>query len=64
MRIIDEKKLLKAKNAIAVLKGYPNWDEYYDWISRDGERPDVVALQIEGAMEEVMELIVSDLLTP
>lgn len=41
------------QNIIAKEKGYPNWDVMYCWICRNGERPDVVAQQIEALMTEV-----------
>jgi hypothetical protein len=47
------------KNRIAVEKGYPSWDEMYDWISRPGQKPEVVAQLIESAtIEYAKELII------
>ena len=43
------------KNKVAREKGYPNWDEYYNWIAKDGEYPSVVAQLIEAAMTQVLE---------
>ncbi len=40
------------KDRVAQLKGYSNWKEYYDWIAREGQKPEVVAQLIESAMEE------------
>lgn len=51
-----EKTIKKIKNIVARKRGYPNWDEYYNWIAREGELSSVVAQLIESAMEEAMEL--------
>lgn len=40
------------KDEWAVAKGYHSWQSYYDWISREGEYPSVVAQLIESAMEQ------------
>lgn len=42
-----------SKDELAKLKGYSNWNEFYNWVAREGERSEVVAQQIESAMEEV-----------
>ncbi len=49
-------ELEKIKDDVAWERGYPNWEEYYNWIARDGEFPSVVAQLIEGAMEDVAKL--------
>ena len=56
-----KKTLDQCKDEIARGRGsYKNWDDYYNWIARDGELPSVVAQLIEGATEEACELFHSD----
>ena len=45
-----------------ISKGYPNWTEMYDWICREGQRPDVVAQLIEAAMQEVSDGMLNSVL--
>ena len=49
------KTIEEIKNEIAQQKGYPSWVDYYNWIAREGERSDVVAQLIEGAITECFE---------
>jgi hypothetical protein len=44
------------KTEIAKNMGYPNWKEYFDWISRNKEYPLVVAQQMEAICTEAAEL--------
>lgn len=44
------------KDRVAQIKGYPNWKDFYNWVSGEREKPEVVAQQIESAMEEVIKL--------
>lgn len=54
------KTLIQCKDEIARSKGsYANWDEYYNWISKDGALPAVVAQLIESATEESVMLFAS-----
>lgn len=40
------------KDRIAIEKGYPSWDDMFDWICRPSERPEVVGQLIEAATKE------------
>lgn len=44
----------KVKDEVAEEMGYPNWNEFFNWVAREGEKPDVVAQQIESAMQDVI----------
>jgi hypothetical protein len=43
------------KDRIAIEKGYPSWDEMYNWISREGQRPEIVAQLIEAAVQDYVK---------
>lgn len=43
----------KIKNKIALSKGYPNWEEYENWII-ENNYPVAIAQLLVGAMEEVV----------
>jgi hypothetical protein len=49
----------KMKDKVAIEYGYLNWESFYNWIAREGEKPEVVAQQIESAMEDVIKLMYS-----
>lgn len=54
------KTIKQCKDEIARSKGsYANWDEYYNWIAKDGALPAVVAQLIESATEEAVMLFAS-----
>jgi len=44
---------MSIKDKIAQERGYPSWETMFDWISRDGEKPVVVAQLIESACIDV-----------
>lgn len=46
------------KDRIAIEKGYPSWDDYFDWICRPGERPEVVGQLIEAATIEYCKRLI------
>ena len=50
------------KNDYAISKGYPSWDAMYDWTSREGERPEVVAQLTEAHTFGVVEYACNNLL--
>lgn len=47
------------KNKIAIQKGYAGWDDYYNWVARDGALPEVTAQLIEASMRDACELYAS-----
>ena len=54
-----ERSAEEIKDRIAQKQGYSNWEEYYDWIAREGQLPSVVAQLIESAMQEATEIYAS-----
>jgi hypothetical protein len=46
------------KNWVARDMGYPNWNEYFNWVARNDEKPSVIAQQIESAMQKVSDKLV------
>lgn len=45
-----------SKEIVAIEMGYSSWDEFFEWVARDGEKPVVVAQMIESAMERIFKL--------
>lgn len=42
---------------VAQDKGYDSWDGMFDFICREGERPEVSAQLIQGATKEYIKLV-------
>lgn len=49
------------KNTIAQRKGYANWTEYFDWVCREGQKPEVVGQLVEIATAEAYQLYMFEL---
>lgn len=55
-----EKKYL---DKVAKSKGnYKNWEDYYNWISREGQYPSVVAQLIEASVKEAYKMMFNEIL--
>lgn len=49
------------KHTVAQRKGYANWTEYFDWVCREGQNPEVVGQLIESATAEAYKLYIIEL---
>jgi len=47
-------KIEQQRDLTATKNGYPSYEELYNWVSRDGQYPAVVAQLIESFTEEVV----------
>lgn len=46
------------KDEVAQELGYPNWEEYYNWICRESNSNIVATQQIESSMTKVMDKVI------
>jgi hypothetical protein len=51
------KRMKAIKDKVAQEKGYPSWEEMFNWICRENERPEVVGQLIESAMVDYVAAV-------
>lgn len=47
--------MIQIKNQIALERGYPSWDDMFDFVARDGQYPVVTAQLIEAGMRDYIK---------
>jgi len=52
----------KYLNDIAIEQGFKCYNEYFDWVARKGEKPEVVAQLIESIYKKAIKLALTGLI--
>lgn len=55
------KELKRYLDHLSIMRGYPSYSEWYDWICREGQIPVVVAMEIESMNRNAFRMWLDDL---